>query len=79
MKTNPRYGTLKAAAEFSGLSIPSLRKLIAKGILIPYKPIGRIFLDLSALEVFMRNSARRRMHRGEGLARYREEQRATES
>ena len=68
--TAKKYVTVAAAAEFTGLSVATIRNLIAMHELTGYRPVpGRIVLDLREVDAFVRLSIGRRSTRGSGKRR----------
>jgi hypothetical protein len=60
---------LKVAEEFSGVSQRTLRRLIARQELTPYRPVrGRVLVDLRELDALIRSSAGAAETRGSHLA-----------
>ena len=52
-----KYVTMQEAAEFTGLSVGTIRNLIATLELTGFRPVpGRIVLDLQELDRFVRRS-----------------------
>jgi len=50
---NPRWLGLRDAAAYTGLSVPTLRKLIREGRLKAYRPTRRINLNIGDLDRLM--------------------------
>jgi excisionase family DNA binding protein len=46
----PRWATIATAAKHSGLSVNTIRHMIARGKLRKYKPTRRVLVDLSELD-----------------------------
>jgi excisionase family DNA binding protein len=60
-----KYVTVQKAAEFTGLSVATIRNLIATRDLTAFRPVpGRIVLDLSEIDKFMRRSSGQSSTRG---------------
>ena len=56
--TEIRYLPLQAGARRSGMSVMSLRRLIARKRLTAYRPVGgRILLEVRQLDEYVRQSA----------------------
>jgi excisionase family DNA binding protein len=47
---------LSDASRFSGLSVSTLRRLIAEKRLVAYKPTGKVLLELAELRRFLAES-----------------------
>jgi excisionase family DNA binding protein len=57
-KSRKRYATVQQASDFCGLSPRTIRRLIARGALVAYRPVrGRILVDLVALKALVLASA----------------------
>jgi excisionase family DNA binding protein len=55
---SPRWLTIQAAADYSGLSVESVRRLLSSRRLTAHRPVkGRILLDRSELDALIQASA----------------------
>ena len=60
-----KYVTIAEAAEYSGLSVGTIRNLVAMQDLSSFRPVpGRIVLDLEDIERFVRRSRGKSSTRG---------------
>jgi excisionase family DNA binding protein len=67
--TGRRYTTIKGAAEYSGVSERTIRRLIARQRLTAFRPVaGRVLVDLRELDAAIRSSAGTASTRGAHLA-----------
>lgn len=51
-----RWLTVKQAAQYSGLSVASIRRLLDAGKLQRHKPMGRLLLDRRAIDALIQSS-----------------------
>jgi hypothetical protein len=60
-----KFVTIAEAAKFAGLSLSTVRSLLATSELTPFWPVpGRIVLDLDEVEAFIRKSRGKASTRG---------------
>jgi excisionase family DNA binding protein len=60
-----RYVTVQEAADYTGLSDKSIRRMLARRALTPYRPVGRLLIDLRQLDALIQASAVGAAHDGE--------------
>jgi hypothetical protein len=64
--TGPKYVNLNQGAQRSGLSVKTLRRLIARGALTAYRPVpGRLLLSVEQLDRLIEAST---VKAGEGVS-----------
>lgn len=72
-KATARWQALNSASSYSGLSVPTLRRMLASGLLTAYRPVkGRVLIDRFQLDNLISSSTatpRKGRGRGRGLNR----------
>ena len=60
-----RYGTVQESSLFCGLSVRTIRDMLARGELTGFRPRpGRVLISLAELDAMVRRGAKRRGTRG---------------
>jgi excisionase family DNA binding protein len=72
VSANKQFATVNEAAEWSGLSSRTIRRLLQANELTSFRPLADcVIVNLQELDMVIRNSEGRKGSRGRGLARWR--------
>ena len=63
-----KYVGIQGAAVLSGLSVPTIRHLVARGELVAYRPVpGKLVVSVEQLDSYIRSTAGQQSSRGQHL------------